>query len=326
MIWLTWRQHRKQAYFLAAGFVALAVLLIPTGVMMHHALTSDGVAACLHKMGSARLVSDNQLKPNCIQLANAFTTRYGAFSTVAILFVFLPLLVGLFWGAPLVAREVEHGTHRFVWTQGVSRSRWAFVKFSIVGGVAVIAAALYAEGVSWWLEPLNRAANHGLLGDATFDVQGIVPIGYTLFAVALGVLAGTIWRRVLPAMAATLVAFIAVRVIVDTMVRPYLIPPKTLTWSVMGFSQTRNRMNGDWITSFGIRDAAGKMIQPNIELACSVPHGNAFCSTLTAADINWEQYQPAGRYWVFQGIEAGIFLALAGLLIYLAVRRVRRLT
>jgi hypothetical protein len=36
-------------------------------------------------------------------------------------------------------------------------------------------------------------------------------------------------------------------------------------------------------------------------------------------------YQPGDRFWLFQGIETAIFVALAGLLLYLAIRRVRRI-
>lgn len=35
-------------------------------------------------------------------------------------------------------------------------------------------------------------------------------------------------------------------------------------------------------------------------------------------------YQPAGRYWALQGIEAAIFLAMAGLLVVVAFRPVAR--
>ena len=43
-----------------------------------------------------------------------------------------------------------------------------------------------------------------------FDIQGIVPIGYAVFAVALGIAAGTLIGRSLPALAVT-VGFTALR-------------------------------------------------------------------------------------------------------------------
>src|SRR6266487_6585046 len=85
------------------------------------------------------------------------------------------VLVGLFWGAPLVAREIEHGTHRLVWTQGVSRQHWALVKFGLVGTATLSAAVVYGLGMSWWLTPLSQAGQ-ARLGVFFFDMQGLVPI------------------------------------------------------------------------------------------------------------------------------------------------------
>ncbi|MFE4256434.1 ABC transporter permease [Streptomyces sp. NPDC056910] len=205
MIWLTWKQHRKQALFAGIGLAALAVIMIPTGLRMHDAFDNSGLGACLSKLGTDVLAA-NKAVGSCNALSTQFQNEFKDLSFVGILFVILPLLVGLFLGAPLISREVEHGTHRFVWTQGVSRLRWALVKFGLVGAVTVLLAVAYALGVSWWYEPLAANGN-GRFGYLWFEVQGIAPIGYTLFAVSLGIFAGTFARRVLPAMAVTLAGF-----------------------------------------------------------------------------------------------------------------------
>jgi hypothetical protein len=94
---------------------------------------------------------------------------------------------GAVLGAPLVAREVEHGTYRLVWTQGVSRRRWALAKFGLVGGGVVLAAACYALLVTWWRAPLDQATGDRFLSlGGSFDLEGLVPVGYAVFAVALG--------------------------------------------------------------------------------------------------------------------------------------------
>jgi hypothetical protein len=46
-----------------------------------------------------------------------------------------------------------------------------------------------------------------------FDIQGIAPIAYPVFAVVLGIAVGSMIRRVLPARAMTLAAFTAVRIV-----------------------------------------------------------------------------------------------------------------
>jgi hypothetical protein len=252
-------------------------------------------------------------------------------ATVGVLLLFLPALVGLFWGAPVVAREVEHGTHRLVWTQGISRRRWALVKFGLVGAVTVAGSVVYGLGMSWWLDPLGKAGL-GRLGVLLFDMQGVAPIGYTLFAVALGIFAGTVWHKVLPAMAVTLVGFLGVRIALTVLARPRFLPPKTLTYPVEGTGLEPNRTLGDWVIANGVRDASGKMVAPNAEVVCPPnaqgPAGGGHCGAnvgLGPGAYNWQLYQPAGRYWAFQAIETGIFVALAALLLYLAIRRIRRI-
>lgn len=332
MIWLTWRQHRKQARFTVIALAALAAVLVPTGLAMRHSFTQSGLASCLAKLGTAQLIPNNTQA--CDNLNSQFHNQYGGLNQVGILFALLPLLVGLFFGAPLIAREVEHSTHRLVWTQGVSRLHWALVKTGLLGTAVIVLAVVYALGAGWWLAPLAATGN-GRLSGASFDVQGIAPIGYTLFAVALGVFAGTIWRKMLPAMAATLAGFTVVRVAVDILARPHFLAPQTLSFDVQS-QVTTNPNAGDWIYAQGVRDAAGKLVLPNDYISCppagtKMPNGvDALTACLNESGLgrganNWQQYQPADRFWAFQAIETGIFLALAAFLLFLALRRIRRI-
>jgi hypothetical protein len=323
MIWLAWRQHRKQALFTAVGLAVLAALMVPTGLAMHHALTRNGLAGCLQAAGHAVLVPAQADTDTCDRAFNQFSNQYSALTQVGILFLTLPLFVGLFWGAPIVARELEHGTHRLVWTQGISRRHWALVKIGLVGSATVVAATIYGLGMSWWMGPLNQAGQ-GRLTPGVFDMQGIAPIGYTLFAVALGVLAGTLWHKVLPAMAVTLAGYVAVRVPLTVLARRHYVPPVALTYPVRGATLQPNQRLGNWIQAIGIRDATGRLIMSRAQFNCP-PAGQGACDLNVPGARNWELYQPASRFWAFQAIETGIFTALAILLLYLAVRRVRRL-
>jgi hypothetical protein len=78
--------------------------------------------------------------------------------------------------------------------------------------------------VTWWAGPLDRA---GLDQFGSFDSRAIVPLGYAAFAFTLGVLAGTLLRRTVPAMAVTLLVFTAVRLAFRLLARPWLLPPVT---------------------------------------------------------------------------------------------------
>ncbi|PYC76065.1 transporter [Micromonospora arborensis] len=325
MIWLTWRQHRKQAFYTLLGFVVLAAVLVPIGLSMRSTFADLGLAECIRPVA---------LSEAAVQTCDAgfrrFSDQYDSLNLVAVLLITLPVLVGLFWGAPLVAREVEQGTHRFVWTQGVGRTRWALVKFGLVGTAAVLLAACYGLGMSWWVEPLTQAAHEGRLGMIVFDLQGVVPIGYTLFAVALGVSAGTVWKRMLPAMGITLAGFIGVRAAVEILARPHYQPARTQTFPIEG-DGIPELSRGDWVLSMGIRNADGTMVAENARIQCPPggkgPDGRA-CGSELGLDpgaYNWQLYQPADRFWLFQWIETGIFVALAALLLYFAIRRVRRI-
>jgi hypothetical protein len=313
MVWLTWRQHRQQLLLTLIGLAALAALVVPTGLRMHDALVDTGLADCLAEVG--------RQDDACNSLANDFSQRFGALEPVGILFLFLPLVLGLFFGAPLVAREVEHGTHRLVWTQGVSRLRWATVKLTVLGLTALAVALAYALLVSWWIGPLNEI-NSSRFEPGLFDMQGVVPVGYTLFALALGVFAGTVKPKVLSAMALTLFGFVAVRLAVALVARPRFESPLTWTTPVVGGVEPTE--NGDWIFSTGIYDAAGHQLRDGGMSFCPATAPEPCVSRFGEGAYNELVYQPVSRFWLFQSIETGIFVALAAILIALALVQLRR--
>ena len=347
MTWLVWRRHRKQALFALLALAALAAFLVPTGLQMHREFDRAGLDDCLPAAARVEFIPvrppDQPPDPvrACHELAEQFARRFGSRGSFGALLWFLPLFVGLFWGAPLVAREVEHGTHRLVWTQGVSRRRWALVKFGLVGAGAVLAAAGYALLVTWWRAPLDQVAAGTAVGNKfgflLFDLEGLVPVGYALFAVALGVFAGALTRRTQAAMAVTLVGYLATRLLVEFFARPRFLAPLRRTYPVIG-SLDVNPIGGDWIIRAGVYNAEGarlaggvfgnyssSLCPPTTTLApapatttnpCLVEYG--------AGAYNLQVFHPADRYWLFQGIETALFVALAVLLLLAAVHWVRR--
>lgn len=143
---------------------------------------------------------------------------------LSVLVVVAPGILGVFWGAPLVADELESGSFRLAWTQDVSRVRWLALRLAVSGLAAMAVAGLASWLVTWWAGPLDRV---GLNQFGSFDSRNIVPVGYAAFAFALGVLLGTLLRRTVPAMAATLLAFTATRLAFRLLARPRLLPPVT---------------------------------------------------------------------------------------------------
>ncbi|GIJ38713.1 ABC-2 transporter permease [Micromonospora andamanensis] len=321
MMWVAWRQHRRQALVTLIGLAVLAAVLVPTGLAIRGRFAELGLPQCLRQ--------DTETG-ECVRAFNQFNSQHDTALLVGILFLVLPLLVGLFWGAPLVSREVEQGTHRFVWTQGVSRTRWAATKFGLVGALTLGAAVAYGLGMAWWLSPLVAGGGRSRFDVLFFDMQGVAPIGYTLFAVALGVFAGTVWPRMLPAMAVTLAGFAAVRVALTVLARPHYLPGREhATPLVSAAGPDETALRGAWTISNGIRDGSGAMVAPGAQIMCppgaTAPTGGPCGGEFGAGAYNWVLYQPADRYWLFQGIETGVFVALAAILLYLAVWRVRRI-
>jgi hypothetical protein len=263
MTWLVWRQHRTQAIAGAAALAALAVLLLITGLQMASQYHS-ALAACT----AAR---------SCANLASTLFLGSHAVGFLVIMTLGVPALLGVFWGAPLVAQELETGTSQFAWTQTITRRHWLTVKASWI----LLAAGAWAGAVSalvtWWSGPDN-ALQLDAFKPGRFDIMGIVPVGYALFATALGIAAGAVARRTVPALAATLAVFIAARFMITELARPHYMTAITTT------SASPQVPPGSWqLTQGGSRGLI--------------------------------TYQPASRYWAFQGIETGIFVILAAALI-----------
>lgn len=300
MTHLVWRLHRNQAYVAVAALVSLAVVLLITGVVMADDYRR-ALAAC-SPTGS------------CGDLSSVLFRGDGSIMDLVDATLVVPILFGLFWGAPLLAKEFEDGTHNLVWTQGMSRARWLRANVAwATAGAALWAGALTAL-VSWWRYPEN--ALHSRF-DA-FDVQGIVPVAYVLFAVALGLAVGSVLRRVLPSLAATLAIFAAIRVSVALYLRPHFMAPLRVVSPVIGSGagvpQGGWALSNDYVNGRGQSLGAG--IDPQLVPATcrTAAPGGGGIDGHCLAQHGFHQvitYQPASRFWAFQGIESGLFLVLA---------------
>lgn len=224
-----WRQFRAQATVGIAGLVVVAIVLAVTGPHLVSVYDS-AVAAC--KASGGRSTA-------CI---NPVTSTYGGLQlAVEALVLVVPALIGMFWGAPLIAHELETGTFRLAWTQSVSRLRWLWIKLALVGIASMVIAGALSLMVTWWASPLDKASPNRF-SPSNFALHGFVPAGYAVFAFALAATVGLIVRRTVPAMAITLVGFVVARLAVTSWLRPHYMSPATrslpLTPADAGFSFT----------------------------------------------------------------------------------------
>ena len=189
----------------------------------------------------------------------------------------------MFWGAPLVARELESGTYRLAWTQSVTRRRWLSVRVALVGVAALAVAGLASWLVSWWFAPLD-AVNLNRFDPSVFTTRGVVAIGYAGFAFALGVAAGALTRRTLPAMAATLLGFVAARIAFTFWVRPHLLAPKDVLVPLTlgkGVGFTSRRPSGvSLVREHRPRSRTPGRSRPRSSIAPTTPSAPRSCTTL----------------------------------------------
>ena len=212
MIRLAWRQFRAPAIVALAALVVVGAFAVITGPSLAHAYDVT-LAAC-------------QPTGDCTTAMRAFALNDSAIrAALTTLVVRVPVLVGAFWGAPLIAREIEAGTFPLVWTQSVTRTRWLVVKLAVVGLGSVLVAGLLSLIVTWWARPLDLAAASRY---DSFDSRALVPMGYAAFAFALGVAAGMLMRRTVPAIAVTFLVFTVARVATTFGLRPRLLAPAQL--------------------------------------------------------------------------------------------------
>jgi hypothetical protein len=320
MIWFTWRQFRTQTLVTAGALAAFGALLVVTGRSIADAYAQ--VATC---QGNCAAALDNFLAQI---YSGASGTVYNFATATAYV---IPALIGVFWGAPLIARELETGTHRLAWSQSVTRTRWLASKVAVVGAATAATAGLLTWAVTIWAQRIDGATGNRIT-PFLYGARGIVPIGYALFAFAVGVTAGLLIRRTVPAMATTLAIYIPAVVAMPLWVRAHLTPALHATppLDLDAFQQMTLSENNNLhiVGGGGPRDAwllSNQTITPSGEVFTG-PANLQYCGPSSGPEtcLDWLgtlglrediSYHPAEHFWPLQWTETGIFVAIAGVLI-----------
>ena len=191
-----WLQTRTQTLTALGAALVVAVVAAITGISFSR-LYADLVTGC-------------QAHGSCDLATSQFLEHQRFLQTaLPLVVVIVPALIGVFWGAPLVARELESGTYRLAWTQSVTRSRWVLTKLGVGALASAGLAGLVTLTVTWWFRAVDLANKNQY---DVFDSRNIAPVAHAVFAFALGAFVGVLVRRVVPAMATTLLVFVAVRI------------------------------------------------------------------------------------------------------------------
>jgi ABC-type transport system involved in multi-copper enzyme maturation permease subunit len=288
MNWLIWRQHRKQIVF--AGIVVALYTL---------ALVLSGV----HIVHSYQRLADQ------FSLNDGGIIRYLPHATIVV-----PLLLGLFWGVPLIGKEYEDGTNKLAWTQGITRRRWLSAKLGWMMGVAAVYGTVLSAASSYCLRTEYKLGLDQFEW-LHFDIHGLMPIVFAVFAVALGAMIGAWARRVMLALAVTLGIFVVLQGAIGLYIRPHYRSPQI---SRITQSYSTPLVGGEG-TLLSEKKTGPSM--PQNEAIWRLGYGFGQEKYYTKGDVRvntlttTQRWQPARLFWPFQFVEAGIYLGLTAVLV-----------
>jgi len=333
MTWLTWRQFRVSALAVFAVLAAFFVVLAITG-------------------------------PDLVG-RTTFTNEDTLYVSTVLAMYLLPAVLGVFWGVPMVTRELETGTHCLVWNQSITRTRWLATKLGIGVTAAMVAAALLSLAVTWWASPVDalaaaepEASLLTRLSPVVFGARGIAPIGYAACTFVLGIAVGIVLRRTVAAMAVTLALFAAVMVAVPLLLRPYALPAVEESVPITAESIHRIIGNESGLEAITVTNPAGAWVLSNETVdsdgavATSLPDAVQGClppppgdrdsaappppdrQTATEclaqlSDLGYHQrvvFHPGNHFWPLQLLETACYLAVTALLGWFCFRRLRHLS
>ncbi|WP_406068936.1 ABC transporter permease subunit [Micromonospora sp. NBC_01638] len=281
--------------------------------------------------------------------ASQLPGQYGqAMLFLATGFGLVPALIGAFWGAPLIARELESGTHRLVWNQSVPRRRWLAVELAVLGLASMAVVGTLSALLTWAAAPVDQAAGDRFSA-ILFGARGIAPIGYAAFGFTFGAVTGLLVRRTLPAMALVFLAVIAVQFAVPNLLRPHFMPAEqfTVPMSADAINQARSlgsitgspvvgglEIPDAWVTNTSklltpdgrqLSDAAFNECFSNAPKTGATGRFGDTAVCLGKLDLYVDMaYQPNRRFWPFQLIELALYLGLSALLAALGLWRIQR--
>jgi hypothetical protein len=322
MIWLAWRLHRAQLLTILGLVVAgaAALLYLRAGAVSY--VAEHDLAGC---------VNLPERPASCLARTHAFQEKYSDLTKFAQAgFLLVPVILGVFCGGPLFARELEQGTHVFALTQSVSRTRWFLVKIAVALLPAIAAAGILAAALWSFISAQGYVGvrGQGLFTALTFDTSGFAPAAHTLFAVAAGIALGIITRHTVTAMAGSLGAFVVARFAGDT-VRAHwldLLPTKRVVTKI----NAPQAYNPDFKTMHsGYLTADGKVFSDEGPLTACIEQNHrtgdpTACYPKLGLTQQYSDVLTGGHYWTAQLIETALFGGVAAVLLGVAVVLLRK--
>jgi len=330
---VTWLQRRSTLIGLLVVFVACAVAIVVGQGSTHATYASFVANGCVQ----------NRFHVPCGTFENWFADNTDLFSAMVIALHAVPVVIGVFVGAPLLSRELESGTFRFTWTQGVGRSRAVVTTLVLLALFVTVATCVFGLLLNWFAHPFEVIGNESQWQSGLFDTTGPMLAAWTLFGLALGTFLGALIGRTVAAMASTaaVVAGLLVASFVSLVARLEAIGALATT-RLMPMGLNVGQLNvpgsqfngpvGSWLVRAWFTGPGGKRLDAaaanNVigRMYGGPANGKVGPSRWLSVHhyIYWVSYQPASRFWLFQVTAAAILIGMAVLLAFATVRLVRR--
>ncbi len=314
MMRVTTRQHRMALLSTGVVVAVLAVTLAATGISLHALAARGG--------------------PNWYGRTRGSVDYGGALQWLELILQLLPLLAGMFLGAPLLPREIDSGTSKLAWTQAASRTRWLLAQLLPIATVLAVAALGLGAVFAWWRAPFPNYDFRPIRPWSSwspwlFNLNPVLLAGWVVFAFILGVVVGAAIRRTLPAMAATFACYGALVYAVSTSWRMHYLPPLHRVLAVQFQGGTGSYSSYSYYGFGSLRAPRPVIVSdglawPDGRLLSNVQQLNSAAWMRAHHIVEWVTYQPASRYHAFQAIEIGWLLVVSALLLAGAIVLIRR--
>jgi hypothetical protein len=339
MTWLVWRQHRYEIIVMLGGAALIAAMLIYGADLAVRTRAELGVDTCpplvvdtyvlVDNVWTRGIATETVTDPNCTSLELQLAERVQPFRWLIVFLFFVPAVVGAFVGGPLFSREFERGTHRLVWTQGITRLRWAAGKLIglLAAGVAAATIVALFGGLA------ERIIGGGTDRYTNFRLEGPAFVSYVVFAIAIAAFAGTLSRRILGGMLLGLLVFGAVQFFVQYAVRPHYEAPVVASMAnAEDAARGLQVPEGSWFLGTDHLSAAGEVVDPTRVRSLTDAYRpgrdplryNMLAYLAENGVYQRVRYHPPDRYWRFQWTEAALFLTLAAVTSIGTLQLIRR--
>ncbi len=202
---LTFRMHRFEVLLVA---VLLGLTAISAIVVESHVAVANPSDACWMQHWQFD-PNSNQNSACEAQITDFWAAADEASFVASPLAVSLPFVIGLLLGVPIVGRELELRTAGLAWSLSGRRWRWLLARFLpvfLLGGIGLMVVAWLVADMARVAHPWNYLGP-GRLPDLTeIGSEGLPLAARGLMTLGIGLLAGAVIGRTLPAFASGSIA------------------------------------------------------------------------------------------------------------------------